>query len=312
MTVTFSAAPFSLESLTTVGGGVTAWLPVPTAWPLQPECSTQLIRAWEANGANPIAFDPAYASVSPTTVSPCLPTEFTASWKQATTTSPATTTLLGPTFVCPAAYESVGDLLVQSMQMLLCCPSKYLLATPITTLINAQSHFPSQCTSSFASGQTITYPFCTGGGTCAPTTETITALRTVFAWHMNGFNGVPGSKTSATETGSSTSTSTPSKPGLSSGAAAGIAIGAVIVLLIFSIVGCLLWGRWKTNREYARTERRGGPFTGDGFSDHLVSRGGQYQVETPARYEMNNLRGAKGGESKGVYEMDASYMGGKI
>ncbi|KAF8850320.1 hypothetical protein BDZ45DRAFT_696856 [Acephala macrosclerotiorum] len=310
---TFSAAPFSLESLITVRGGVTAWLPLPSAWPAQAECSNQILGAWEANGANLVAFDPAYASISPMTASECLPTEFTASWKQASTTSPATTTLLGPTFVCPAAYHAVGDLFVDSMQMLLCCPSNYLLATPITTLINAQTFFPSQCTSSFTSGQTITYPFCTGGGTCAPTTETVTALRTVFAWHVNGFNGLPGSNTqtsSSSATGIGNPTSTAS--GLPSGAAAGIAIGAVLVLLIFSIVGCLLWRRWKRKREYASDERRGGPFTGDGFPDHLMNRGGQYQMEAPVRYEMNNLREAKGPGSRGVYEMDGDYRGGKI
>lgn len=112
---------FSAESLTTVGVGVTAWLPIPTPWPTRSECSTQIYGF--DNGSTLIGFDPVFASISPTTAIPCLPTEFTASWAQADTSLPSTTTLLGPTFVCPAAYTSAGELRVQSMQMLLCCPS---------------------------------------------------------------------------------------------------------------------------------------------------------------------------------------------
>lgn len=140
----------------------------------------------------------------------------------------------------------------------------------------------------------------------------MTALRTVFAWHINGFNGVPTSKTSATGTGSPTPSVEQSGKGLSSGAAAGIALGVVVGLLIFSLVGCLLWRRCKRKREYAATQRRAGPFTGDGFSDHTMNRGGNYEMETPARYEMNDLRGAKRSGSKEVHEMDANYTGGKM
>lgn len=123
--MTTSTTTFSAESLTVVSGATTAYLPVSTAWVSVEACSTQI---YQAQDAFFIAFDPYYGQNIQTTLRiPCLPPEATSSWQQ---TNSATTTVLGPTFVCPSAYTSVLNRVVNSFtNQLLCCPS-YVKSSP--------------------------------------------------------------------------------------------------------------------------------------------------------------------------------------
>ena len=122
MTTTFSG-----ESLQTISGTVTAWLPITTPWISIAACSDQIYAQRAGLGGNLIAFDPLYGeSIVPSAI-PCLPAEVTSSWFQSNT---AITTVLGPTFVCPGAYTAVETILVNSLtQQILCCPS-YVFSLP--------------------------------------------------------------------------------------------------------------------------------------------------------------------------------------
>jgi hypothetical protein len=112
---------FSDESLITVSGVTTAWLPIPTPWLSIAACSTEIYAQRAGLGGNLIAFDPLFGeSIIPSAI-PCLPTEVTSSWFQSNT---GITTVLGPTFVCPGAYSPVQTILVNpTMEQVLCCPS---------------------------------------------------------------------------------------------------------------------------------------------------------------------------------------------
>jgi len=104
----------------TVNGAVTAWLPLSTPGVLIPACSSQIY----AQVLGFFAFNPLFGlSISPNAPT-CLPTEVTASWSQQLEPKVPTTTLLGPTFVCPAAYSAVTTIMVDiTSQQILCCPS---------------------------------------------------------------------------------------------------------------------------------------------------------------------------------------------
>jgi hypothetical protein len=111
---------FSDEILQTISGTTTAWLPLTTPWVSIAACSSQLYGEF---GVGPvIAFDPYYGSVIASNQIPCLPPEATVWYNQ-----PAdgkTLYLLGPTFVCPAAYYPAQTLAVNSgTQEILCCPT---------------------------------------------------------------------------------------------------------------------------------------------------------------------------------------------
>lgn len=101
----------------------TAWLPISTPWPSVAECSAQIYVQAAPNGdfGRLIAFDPLYGTEIVTTAIQCLPPQFTSFWFQS---NPATTTLLGPTFVCPGAYTAVETVQVNAQtEQVLCCPS---------------------------------------------------------------------------------------------------------------------------------------------------------------------------------------------
>lgn len=114
-------ATFSDESLQIISGTTTAWLPISSPWLSIAACSSQIYAQRAGLGGNLIAFDPLFGeSIVPSAI-PCLPTEVTSSWYQSNS---ATTTVLGPTFVCPGAYSAVETILVNSLtQQILCCPS---------------------------------------------------------------------------------------------------------------------------------------------------------------------------------------------
>jgi hypothetical protein len=120
---TMSGTTFSDEILETNSGTVTTWLPLSTPWLSIQACSSQIYAQRAGLGANLIAFDPLYGLEISASAIPCLPSEVTAWYLQAQTNS-LTTTLLGPTFVCPGAYSAVETILVNSKtQQILCCPS---------------------------------------------------------------------------------------------------------------------------------------------------------------------------------------------
>jgi hypothetical protein len=117
-----SGTTFSDEILETNSGTVTAWLPLSTPWLSIQACSSQIYAQRAGLGANFIAFDPLYGLEISASAIPCLPSEVSA-WYLQGQNSP-TTTLLGPTFVCPGAYSAVETILVNSQtQQILCCPS---------------------------------------------------------------------------------------------------------------------------------------------------------------------------------------------
>ncbi|CZR61548.1 uncharacterized protein PAC_11445 [Phialocephala subalpina] len=282
----FSRSRFQVRDPTP---GVTEWLPISTAWPARPECSTQV---YGANGGSIIAFDPYYASISSTTAIPCLPTEFRASWTQAYATTPAATTLMGPTFVCPAAYASVGELLVQFMQMLLCCPSEFHLATPITTLINPTGFFPSQ------------YCLCVAY-------ERIQRRHSFeFPDYFRG-NTSTSTSTGSTNTATVTGNSASSSKGLSNGAYAGIGVGAAFLPVAMLTAGILLWRRWKRKREYNLAGTEGGPTREGGYSGGGMYGGGHHEMGTPdvvkilGRHEMDDM---KSHIPAAVHEMYADHL----
>lgn len=212
--------------------------------------------------------------------------------------------------------------------LLLICHRNFLLATPITTLINSETFFPSQCTSSFTSGQTITYPSCTGGPCCLPTKQTVTALQTVFAWHMNGFNvpqatssqtsptsGTASNATSGTSrAGSPSSTAGSSGSGLSIGASAGVGVGVALIVIAMSIGGLFAWRRRKRRRT-GILERSGEDRPDHQGQNDQAGSGTSYQeMETPevvrvlGRHEMEDKRSMKRGGHPVLAETDVSTV----
>jgi hypothetical protein len=114
-----NTTPFPKESLQTVSGKVTAWLPLTTPWPSSSDCNTH-VYAQNGDGTL-IGWDPYFdLYVEPSSIH-CLPPEVTSSWWQSNSD---TVTLLGPSFACPSAYSAVQtNLIASSTQHILCCPS---------------------------------------------------------------------------------------------------------------------------------------------------------------------------------------------
>ncbi len=116
------------------GNLVTAWLPLSTPWPSIASCSAQIYAKNSGPGATLLAYDPLYGqSIFPlaSTQVPCLPPQVTSSWQQ--NSNPGITTLLGPMFVCPAAYSAVQTILINTTtQHILCCPSYVLYYTVLS------------------------------------------------------------------------------------------------------------------------------------------------------------------------------------
>jgi hypothetical protein len=108
------AAP--TKSLTTESGTITAWLPVLTPYPSIAACSSQVFR----NDGGIIAFDPYFPGHMGDTGVHCLPQELSLSWWQR---DAGTTTILGPTFVCPEAWSVVKTIEYPTAVQSLCCPS---------------------------------------------------------------------------------------------------------------------------------------------------------------------------------------------
>ena len=112
-------------------GVLTSWLPLTTAWPAHPACST---KAWvrfsqiiPSVAEWPYIYDPAYAETVDDSVT-CLPPRATSWWQGANThTNPVTSYSLGP-IVCPEDYTTATTTVVSTgSTSVVCCPRFVLL-----------------------------------------------------------------------------------------------------------------------------------------------------------------------------------------
>lgn len=302
---------FPNKTLEVVDGETTAWLPISSRWTSIAACSTQVYAQRAGLGGNLIAFDPLFGeSIVPTAI-PCLPTEVTSSLRQSDRDT-ATTTLLGPTFVCPGAYSAVQTLLVsESTQHVFCCPSEYELNVPVT----GKDSFPSQCTSLLTRGETLAYQSTTPSGPWGSQTTTVqltTGPTVVFGMHVNGFNVITAAP--IVESSIGTASTTPSGPvtssassaaativavedsSLSGGAKAGIAIGVVLGILAIAAGAWLIW---------RRTRRKS---TEDHFVEHVAeSPKGPQEMDVPQqRHEMPAFGSPVAKKGREVYEMSGN------
>ncbi|RDW94334.1 hypothetical protein BP5796_00097 [Coleophoma crateriformis] len=115
----------SRPSVEVNGGRVTSWLPMTTAPPAAPACSTIIYEA----GAVLLAYDPYLGlSIDPGMI--CLPPEATLWWEQSyqasvSSTTIATTISLGP-IVCPDGYVTAETSTLDATSTLVaCCPNEY-------------------------------------------------------------------------------------------------------------------------------------------------------------------------------------------
>jgi hypothetical protein len=109
---------FPSKSLETLSGTITAWLPLPTPFISIAACSSQI---YKIPAREPfVAFEPSFTTAIIPGALQCLPLEVASSWEAKNT---ETTTVLGPTFVCPAAYSGVQTVTVNpSTTQTICCP----------------------------------------------------------------------------------------------------------------------------------------------------------------------------------------------
>lgn len=102
----------------TVGGTVTSWLPVTTAWSAPAACSTLV---WEGYPPFLAVNDPGYGIYVDPGVK-CLPSQATTWWEQDHSSYGTTTFSLGP-IVCPNAYTTATTSVLDSSTFVACCPS---------------------------------------------------------------------------------------------------------------------------------------------------------------------------------------------
>ncbi|RDW87469.1 hypothetical protein BP5796_03163 [Coleophoma crateriformis] len=237
----------------------TSWLPVTTAWPADPTCSSA---AWVHYGIQatpgfwPYVYDPAYGQTVDNELS-CLPTEATQSLSGATTVSGVSTVYsLGP-LVCPEAYMTVSTSVnTGSSTSVVCCPTcaehlqppLAVRRNPFVRNLPQSSGRDGVCTSAMTSGQIMTYA-APAGNNEASFTEATTTLKTavpMMAVPVEGYNFGALTASSATPTASlpTTSSSTSASStglhqgakigigvGVGTGAAIGIAIGTALLFL---------------------------------------------------------------------------------
>ena len=100
-------------------GILTSWLPVPTSWPSNPECSTAIYSQMGSNGVA-IAYDPFYGTFIDPKVA-CHPTVVSEMWDG--TDSPQTVLSLGP-FQCNGEYTTAATSKIdEQTTFIACCPS---------------------------------------------------------------------------------------------------------------------------------------------------------------------------------------------
>ncbi len=114
----------------TIGGTPTIFLPLPTPYPYESGCSTNI---YQLNTVPTfLAWDPAYGK-SITAAASCFPPQVTSWWFQYS--DALIYTAIGPTFVCPEAYSTVStSLFASSVQEVYCCPSYVMNCTPKKSL----------------------------------------------------------------------------------------------------------------------------------------------------------------------------------
>src|SRR2546421_477232 len=112
MTTVVSYPPVS------VSGTVTSWLPITSAYPAQPACSTLV---WEGYPPYQGINDPGYGIYVDGALR-CLPPAATIWWEQNHPPSGITTFSLGP-IICPEAYTTALTSVQDSSTFVACCPS---------------------------------------------------------------------------------------------------------------------------------------------------------------------------------------------
>jgi hypothetical protein len=118
-----AATMATAATLTTMNGVPTLFLALPTAYPVQPGCSNPVI-------LEPLEFvgwDPMYGAMYDRAAASCLPDQVTSWWNAdgfATYGPGPTSTVLGPSFVCPGAYWAVAtSSAANGLDQVFCCPS---------------------------------------------------------------------------------------------------------------------------------------------------------------------------------------------
>ncbi|KAM3074380.1 hypothetical protein ACMFMF_006393 [Clarireedia jacksonii] len=250
---------------------VTTWLPLTTVYPLVPRCTEAFYSP--DNLTYIYAFDPNENAASFETH--CLPDVVTSWWDQNATTG--ATTSLGP-FLCPQAYTvAVTSTVGTSSTLTGCCPSGYAFHSLMSQAA------PGGCTSSFTSGQTITYAAPSPANTNSYfTTSTVLGEdHVVQAVQVNGYNfegnsafptytgfssvssSAPtsslistSSSTQPSSSGSSSAaqSSTAASTGISTATKVGIAVGVSAgVIVVGAIIGIFLFRMRKS--PYQKTPR---------------------------------------------------------
>lgn len=263
-----AATPF----LTTVGGTATSFIPLPTPWTsANTDCAEAIYRQI---GGSFLAWDPWYVHYINGDLTTCWPPQASSWWNQ----DASPTTSIGTTFVCPAAYHEAYTSSADShTTQTICCPSGYDLYVADF----AKPSFPSQCTSTMTTGETlsweqIVYVSDKDGDTWTAATTTVqTETLTIYGLPINGFNiittstsssssgvstGIASSTSMTTTSLSSTSAGSSSSSGSSVvGVAVGASVGAVVGVLLVAVGAFLFWRR---RRGRAGLETQTGGHTG--------------------------------------------------
>lgn len=118
----------NIDSTTgTLFGTPVEFFPLSTAYPSLAGCEAGIYR--QVDDGTILAWDPVYTRFEPG-ADPCFPPQQRSWWDQASDADPSSA--LGPTFVCPQAYDAVHSTVLESnsasqAHYTYCCP-KYVLS----------------------------------------------------------------------------------------------------------------------------------------------------------------------------------------
>lgn len=108
------------STVISVGGTPTIFLPLPTPYPSEEGCGTNVYQL-TSTAPTFLAWDPVYGQ-SVTDATSCFPPQVTTWWLQSS--SALIYTALGPSFACPEAYSTVStNYVASSVQEVYCCPT---------------------------------------------------------------------------------------------------------------------------------------------------------------------------------------------
>ncbi|KAH6854886.1 hypothetical protein B0I37DRAFT_363314 [Chaetomium sp. MPI-CAGE-AT-0009] len=251
------------------------FLPVPTPWPSFAGCAEGIYR--QVNEGTILAWDPVYTRWSPD-ADTCFPPQQRLWWDQSADANPSTA--LGPTFVCPEAYNAVHSTVLESnsasqAHYTYCCPKQFTLGAILPQ--NQRSII--QCSSIADPGVTIPYISVTflvtsltrtgddGTATVQASSqlthvpvETVVRSKaaTVYAPPINGYNIVRQTSSSQSTASEAASTELPSgtggaagsggageSGGLTTGAIVGIVVGVVLGLGLLALGAFFVWRRYR-------------------------------------------------------------------